>query len=719
MISVLLDHLWQSTLFAFGVGLLALALRKNSAAVRYRLWFAASLKFLLPFSLFAAVGQRLIPPSHPVFHVPAQAYVVEDAAQPFSAAMPILAPPVAPQFDPLPALAMVWSVGFAAVMIVWFARWLRLRAILRRSKALDWPAPVPVKSSPTLLEPGVVGVWRPVLLFPESLATGLEPAQVPAILAHELCHLRRRDNLTAAIHMLVEALFWFFPPVWWIGARLIEERERACDEAVVETGHDPEVYAQGIIQICRLYLQSPLACVAGVSGACLKTRVETIMTAPPSRPLGLAAKALLGAAGICVLASPVAAGILAASPIGPAQAIPSLARAPAALALAAVQLNTLPQAPAAPIVQAAEAPKPIASAQNQAPAPAAGAAASDILPTPDEISRLRAEQEQPRQVVPFDPTHFDKYVGYYQLRQNLIFKVTKDGDKFFIQLTGQSPLAVYPESETKFFYTVVPAQVSFVVDPQGNASELILHQNGLEQHALRMDEAAVNNLNAALAQRIANNKPNPETEVFLQRYLESQEAGHPDYSGLTPRLAQAARNQQGRLTNDLATWGPLVSIKFLEVGPQGFDRYVVVFKYAEVPTNVEPPGPDGKVDGMVFMPQVRPQPLNPEVAARWKANKPSPGTEDAVRKWASALAASQPDYEDMTPGLAFAARTQWPQMSQQVKSFGALKDVQFVRVDPDGRDVYEVDFENCKIQVTLGQLADDGKIRDLHWQFLS
>ena len=222
MISAVLDHLWQSTLFALGVGLLTLAFRGNSAGVRYGLWFAASVKFLLPFAVLTAAGRRLIPPSHPVFHVPVQAYAVEDAAQPFSAAMPILVPPAAPRFDPLPALAIIWSVGFAAVMIVWLLRWMRLRAILRRSTALDWPAPTPVKSSPSLIEPGVVGVWRPILLFPESLTTGLEPAQVQAIMAHELCHLRRRDNLTAAIHMLVEALFWFFPPVWWIGARLIE-----------------------------------------------------------------------------------------------------------------------------------------------------------------------------------------------------------------------------------------------------------------------------------------------------------------------------------------------------------------------------------------------------------------------------------------------------------------------------------------------------------------
>ena len=57
-----------------------------------------------------------------------------------------------------------------------------------------------------------------------------------SILAHEFSHLRRRDNVTAAIHMAVEALFWFYPPVWLIGARLMAERERACDENVLACG---------------------------------------------------------------------------------------------------------------------------------------------------------------------------------------------------------------------------------------------------------------------------------------------------------------------------------------------------------------------------------------------------------------------------------------------------------------------------------------------------
>ena len=116
---------------------------------------------------------------------------------------------------------------------------------------------MPVLASPSLMEPGLVGLFRPVLVSSSKiLPERLTRSEIDAILAHEISHLRRRDNLTASFHMLVEALVWFHPLVWWIGARLIEEREQACDEAVVASGHDRAAYARSLVESCRLYLQS-------------------------------------------------------------------------------------------------------------------------------------------------------------------------------------------------------------------------------------------------------------------------------------------------------------------------------------------------------------------------------------------------------------------------------------------------------------------------------
>src|SRR5262249_3858094 len=145
--------------------------------------------------------------------------------------------------------------------------------------------PIPVLSSPARFEPGVFGLLRPFLLLPEGLGEHLTPEQFEAIVAHELCHVKRRDNLSSAIHMVVEELFWFDPVVWWIRVRLLEERERRCDEGVLGMGCDPQVYAQGIVAVCKFYLKSPLVCVSGVTGADLKRRVQTIMLNPPRKEM--------------------------------------------------------------------------------------------------------------------------------------------------------------------------------------------------------------------------------------------------------------------------------------------------------------------------------------------------------------------------------------------------------------------------------------------------
>ena len=99
-----------------------------------------------------------------------------------------------------------------------------------------------------------MGIFRPTLLLPQGIESHLTPLQLEAVLQHEMAHIHRRDNLTGLIHRAVEVLFWFHPLVWWIGARLVEARERACDEAVLRSGIEPEAYGEGILKICELYL---------------------------------------------------------------------------------------------------------------------------------------------------------------------------------------------------------------------------------------------------------------------------------------------------------------------------------------------------------------------------------------------------------------------------------------------------------------------------------
>jgi bla regulator protein blaR1 len=91
--------------------------------------------------------------------------------------------------------------------------------------------------------------------------THLDDAHLEAVVAHEVCHVQRRDSLTAAIHIFVEALFWFYPLAWWMKKQLVKERERTCDEAVLALCNRPKAYAESILKICQFCVESPGAVV--------------------------------------------------------------------------------------------------------------------------------------------------------------------------------------------------------------------------------------------------------------------------------------------------------------------------------------------------------------------------------------------------------------------------------------------------------------------------
>src|ERR1700691_5851373 len=78
------NHLWQSTLFAAVAAMLTLALRKNQARVRYRLWLAASVKFLIPFSLLISLGGPLARPRNQAGVRNDLYSVAEGISQPFT-----------------------------------------------------------------------------------------------------------------------------------------------------------------------------------------------------------------------------------------------------------------------------------------------------------------------------------------------------------------------------------------------------------------------------------------------------------------------------------------------------------------------------------------------------------------------------------------------------------------------------------------------------------
>jgi dienelactone hydrolase len=229
------------------------------------------------------------------------------------------------------------------------------------------------------------------------------------------------------------------------------------------------------------------------------------------------------------------------------------------------------------------------SAQT-APAPSA--------PSPAEIAQRRDEQNRPRTAVAFDAKNFDKFVGYYQMNPSLFAHVHRDGDHYFVQLTGQQPFEVFPESDSKFFLKVVPAQISFDTDAHGQVTQLVLHQNGMESAARRVDDAIAQNTEAALQARIKSNTPSPGTDSWIRRYIDGMEKGQPNYDEMAPALADVVRQQLTMTVQLMQRLGAFKSLTFKNVGPNGMDVYDANFDNGQLEFFIAPLDAGGKAAGV-------------------------------------------------------------------------------------------------------------------------
>ena len=135
----LANHLWQSTLFAAGAGLLTLLLRGNFARVRYWIWVATSLKFLIPFSVLFALGASLGSRTLSEETTPTASLIVREVAQPFQT--PVFQPAVKKALPPAPnripaVIFTIWACGSLGLLGSWALRWRRLRAAVRTGSPL-------------------------------------------------------------------------------------------------------------------------------------------------------------------------------------------------------------------------------------------------------------------------------------------------------------------------------------------------------------------------------------------------------------------------------------------------------------------------------------------------------------------------------------------------------------------------------------------------------
>lgn len=332
--SILVQHLWESTLCVILAALVALVLKDAPARVRHRIWLCASVKFLVPMSPLVTLGSWfgtwMSPFATPVGFRAVQ-WLDESLPGWTSTAVAVWTPPeFLPEAlrHPAPALIAVWAAGAIALATWRWGQWRRLSGLMhaatqvahgREAAALARAQPLStahgithVLVSQAGVEPAVLGIVRPTLLWPEGLSGRLTDAHLDAIVVHELCHVRRRDNLSALVHVVVETVFWFHPLVWWLGARLVIERERACDEEVLQMGTDQRRYAEAILKVCHFSVRAPAALAAGVGGAGLSRRIARILSGRTPTPLTNRARVLLASVAVLAAAAPLTLGVLEA-----------------------------------------------------------------------------------------------------------------------------------------------------------------------------------------------------------------------------------------------------------------------------------------------------------------------------------------------------------------------------------------------------------------------
>ncbi len=296
------NHLWQSTLFLLLALAIVAILRKAAAKSRYTVWLIASAKFVLPLAAFAALGKWLNLGSF----LPSAATLESPVSSGGSLINIVSSEPVTTQLvstieityqhnEIYCILTLLWLLGCLSLLALWRKRSRAFKAALgfrhtptteREAELLNnaqvriglTATRVNLIVSDSILEPVVLGIWKPTVVMPRGLSQKLTDDEFESVLMHELSHVARRDNLVGILQMALCCLLWFHPLVWLVKRKLLEERERACDEAVIMHENKPQIYASGLLKVVQYGLHShQSAGVANAASTNLNKRVELIM----------------------------------------------------------------------------------------------------------------------------------------------------------------------------------------------------------------------------------------------------------------------------------------------------------------------------------------------------------------------------------------------------------------------------------------------------------
>jgi len=321
---------WQSSLLI----LLLLGLdygwqHRVRAAVRHALWLVVLLKLCLPptFALPTSPVWWLPKSPLPVTQVTDRNFSVTFDQGP-ALARPLARLPVTPPARPGITVAAVWLVvssGVSIGLLGWMlVRWgqirrrvgeaaisPRLARLARESQLLaGLDGSVPVRLTTSGMSPAVCGLFRPVILLPQTLAADFSDEQLRAVLVHEMIHLRRRDVWVNFAQGLLQMLYWWHPLVWVANSRLRSVREEAVDDAVMAAlGDAAEDYAPTLLEVAKLAWQRPRVSLGllGIleSRRALGRRIERLLEAGTPRQAGLTLASLLGILAFTAVAVPM------------------------------------------------------------------------------------------------------------------------------------------------------------------------------------------------------------------------------------------------------------------------------------------------------------------------------------------------------------------------------------------------------------------------------
>jgi len=103
--------------------------------------------------------------------------------------------------------------------------------------------------SPLIKQPVVIGYFKPVILMPIGMITGLPQDQIEAIFAHEIAHIKRSDYLINLFQSAIEILYFFNPAIWWISSVVRKEREYSCDDLAVAVSENNISLANALLSM--------------------------------------------------------------------------------------------------------------------------------------------------------------------------------------------------------------------------------------------------------------------------------------------------------------------------------------------------------------------------------------------------------------------------------------------------------------------------------------